>query len=323
MESPKLKQILTFFLILILGATLPADSKGADYRLGAGDELSISFWQDPGLNTEVRVGQDGKISLDIIGQIEAAGKTTGQLETDIVRQITRLNPNISQATVRVTAFNYNYVYVIGQANEPGKLTFEEIPDLWTVINEAGGATEQGDLSRVSIIRGGDQAGQVEVVNVREALAGGNLDQLPRLSREDTIEIGRAPGQVPAGEIGVMAAKKNLFYVIGAVGTPGAVTYEENIDILEAIALAGGPTDASDLARTQLVLKDGNYGQTVKLDLEKYIETGRPARYVVGKEDMIIVPARRPGFFDSRLGQIAGLLTALSTAYLLIDRIQEE
>jgi polysaccharide export outer membrane protein len=321
MESRNLKQLLIVLTVMVAGISLVPTIQGADYILGAEDELDISFWQDPALNTQVRVGLDGKITLDIIGQMEAAGKTTTQLEDDIVRLISRLNKNISQATVRVVAFNHNYVFVIGQANQPGKQTFEEIPDIWTVINEAGGVTELGDLDRIIIIRGGDQAGEVEVVNLREALATGQLDQLPRLRRGDTIEIGRAPGQVLAGEIGPMAEKKNLFYVIGAVGVPGAIAYEENVDVFEAIALAGGPTELADLKRTQLIIKDGNYAQSVNINLEKYMKTGQPARYIMKKEDMIIIPPRHPGFFETRLGQIAGLLTAISTAYLLADRIQ--
>lgn len=156
-----------------------------EYKIGPEDVLEINFWQDPNLNSVVRVG---KTSLDIVGQIEAAGKTTSQLQTDIVRQISRLNKKISQAVVRVVEYNDQYVFVSGQVNDPGKKTFEEIPDLWTIINEVGGITEIRDLSRVTIIRGGEKAGQVEVVNVAEAITGGNLNKLPKIGRQDTIEI---------------------------------------------------------------------------------------------------------------------------------------
>ena len=157
----------------------------SEYKIGPEDVLEINFWQDPNLNSVVRVG---KISLDIVGQIEAAGKTTSKLQTDIIRQISRLNKRIFQAIVRVVEYNDQYVFVSGQVNDPGKKTFEEIPDLWTIINEVGGITEIRDLSRVTIIRGGEKAGQVEVVNVAEAIAGGNLNKLPKIGRQDTIEI---------------------------------------------------------------------------------------------------------------------------------------
>jgi len=323
MKTRNVKKTLVSILVLLATAGMAPGGQAADYAIGAEDLLDISFWQDPGLNTQVRVGLNGKISLDIIGQIEAAGKTTEQLQDDIVRLISRLNKNISQATVRVSQYNFNHVFVIGQVNEPGKRSFEEIPDIWTLINESGGITNLGDLSRVTIIRGGSDAGQIEVVNLRAALASGRLDQLPKLRRGDTIQIGRIPGQVLAGEIGLAVEKKNLFYVIGAVGTPGPITYQENLDVLEAVALAGGPSGAADLRRTQLVLKDGNYAQTVNLNLEEYTRTGRPARYIMKKEDLVIIPSRRPGFLESRLGQVVALLTAVSTTYLIIDRIQSD
>ena len=292
-----------------------------DYIIGEEDLLDITFWQDANLDTQVKVGLDGKIALDMIGQVTASGLTTEQLQNTIVRELSRINRNISQATVRVIEYNFNHVFVIGQVNQPGKKTFERIPDLWTIINESGGITQSGDLSRVTIIRGGDQAGKIEVVNLAEALATGQLDRLPVLRRQDTIEIGRAPGQVVAGEIGVPTEKKNLIYVIGAVGTPGPVAWESNVDVLEALALAGGPTETADLKHARLVIKDGNYAQTLELNLEKYVTQGRPARYIMQKEDLVIVPSARAGFFDSRIGQIATLLTTLSTAYLIYDRIQ--
>jgi polysaccharide biosynthesis/export protein len=319
METQRMARIALGFALVLFSIGTPA--LGQDYIVGEEDLLDISFWQEPSLNTQVKVGADGKISLDIIGQIEASGRTCEQLQNDIVREISRLNKNISQATVRVIEYNFNFIFVIGQVNQPGKKTFEQIPDLWTVINEAGGLTQLGDLSRVTIIRGGDQAGRIEVVNLAEALATGKLDQLPKLRRQDTIEIGRAPGQVMAGEVGTQTEKKNLIYVLGAVGTPGPIAYTENIDVMEALALAGGPTDVADLKHTHLVLKDGNYAQTIQFNLDKYVHSGRPARYIMQKEDLVIIPATRPGFFDTRLGQIATLMTAVSTVYLLYDRIK--
>lgn len=309
---------------VVLAATIlcPAwNALAQDYVIGQEDLLDITFWQDPSQNTQVKVGLDGKIALNMIGQVDAAGRTTEELQNAIIRELSRLNRSISQAMVRVIEFNFNHVFVIGQVNQPGKKSFERIPDLWTVVNESGGITPSGDLSRVTIIRGGEEAGKIEVVNLSAALATGQLDKLPKLRRQDTIEIGRAPGQVLGGEVGVYTEKRNIFYVIGAVGAPGEIGWANNVDVLEALALAGGPTETADLKHTRLVIKDGNYAQTVELNLNKYVQQGRPARYIMKKEDLVIVPSGRPGFFDSRLGQIATLLTTLSTAYLIYDNMR--
>lgn len=318
MERLWIKGIYKVVVPAFMAACLWIASAGAaEYKIGPGDVLDVSFWQDPGLNVQVKVGLDGKITLDIIGQVEAAGKTTEELQNDIVRMMSRLKENISQAVVRVAEYNYNHVFVIGQVNTPGKLAFEKIPDLWTLINEAGGINEMGDLSQVTIIRGGDDAGKIEVVNVSKAIAEGKLDDLPEVRRMDTIEIPRTPGQVLATEVGQSTGRKNLIYVIGAVTTPGPIKYEEGIDVMEALALAGGPTAEADLKKTQLIVKDGRFAQTVRFDLEKYSQTGRPARYIMQKEDMFYVPVERDGFFSGGLGTVATALGVVTTAAFLI------
>jgi len=310
-------------LALALCLVAPAVMAAEAYRIGTEDVLDISFWQAPERNVQVRVGLDGKITIDIIGQITAAGKTTEELQNDIVRDMSRLDKAVSQAAVRVVEYNHNYVFVIGQVNTPGKRSFEQIPDLWTLINEYGGVAPQGDLSRVTILRGGTQAGRVEVVNVSEAIATGRLDQLPALGRQDTIEIPRMPGAVLGAELGRTGERKNLIYVIGAVNSPGPITYEDDIDIAEALAMANGPTLEADVKNAQLIMKDGYYSQTVKFDLNAYAQSGQPARYVMQKEDMIVVPYRRSGFLGEGIGGIAAALGVVTTAVLLYDRINND
>jgi polysaccharide export outer membrane protein len=310
-------------LALALALVSPNVTAADAYVIGAEDVLDISFWQAPERNLQVRVGLDGRITIDIIGQITAAGKTTEQLQNDIVRDMSRLDKAVSQAAVRVVEYNHNYVFVIGQVNQPGKRSFEQIPDLWTLLNEAGGVAPQGDLSRVTILRGGAQAGRVEVVNVSEAIATGRLDQLPKIGRQDTIELPRMPGAVFGADLGRTSEQKNLIYVIGAVNTPGPITYEHNIDIAEALAMANGPTMEADVKNAQLIIKDGYYSQTVKFDLEAYSRSGQPARYMMQKEDMIVVPYRRSGFHCEGIGGIAAPLGMVTTAILIYDRVTED
>lgn len=306
----RIKVLVVACLVFVGIASIHA----AEYKIGPGDVLQVSFWQDPLLNSEVRVSRDGKISVDVVGEIEAAGKTTAELELDIVRRMSRLNKNISQAVVRVAAFNYQYVFVSGQVNNGGKRTFEVIPDLWSILNEAGGVTEIGDLTRVTIIRGGNEAGKVEIVNVSEAIANGTMDKLPKIRREDTIEIPRTPMGLPSADLGRDRTQKNFFYVLGAVGQPGPITFEENIDVLEAIALAGGPNELANLKESKVITKDGYYGQTIQLDLERYTEFGSPTRYILRKEDVVLVPARKPGIFN--MTNIAALVGIVSTSVLI-------
>ena len=313
-------------LIVIFAVAVLVGSSGwaaDEYQIGPGDVLQINFWQDPTLNSEVRVGQDGNITLDVIGEIEVEGKTTRELQNDIVRQMSRLNKRISQAVVRVTEYNYRYVFVSGQVNEPGKKTFEQIPDLWTIINEAGGVTETGDLSRVTIIRGGENAGEVEVIDVARAIAEGSLDDLPKIGRGDTVEIPRTPVGLPSADLGRSRERKNLIYVVGAVETPGPVEFQDNVDILEAVSLAGGPTEDANMKKTRIVSKDGFYGQSMEVDLVKYSELGRPARYILDREDVVVVP-RRSGFLSGfNIATVATIVGVVSTAVLIYTELNSD
>ncbi|UCD63391.1 MAG: polysaccharide biosynthesis/export family protein [Candidatus Zixiibacteriota bacterium] len=310
--------------LLVALALMAVGARAAEgYRIGPGDLLEIRFWQDATLNVDVRVGQDGMINLDIIGQVQAAGKTTTELQNDIVRQMSRLNTRISQAVVRVIEYQYQYVFVKGQVLNPGKLTFEEIPDLWTIINEAGGISDIGDLTRVTIIRGGRDAGKVEVVNVIEAIESGRLDQLPQIRREDTIEIPRTPAGIPSADISQQVTRKNVIYVIGAVTTPGPISFQEDVDVMEALALAGGPVLEADLKKARVVTKDGYYAQTIQVDLDKYSKTGSPPRYILQKEDTFIVPYRREGFLGIGLPTAATILGIITSAVIIYEVVTAE
>ncbi len=307
-----------FLLVTCISVVIGA---GEAYKIGPEDVLEVNFWQDPKLNSTVRVGLDGNITLDIIGQIEAAGKTTEQLQDDIVRQISRLNKNISQAVVRVVTYNYNHVYVTGEVHTPGKLTFEAIPDLWSVINEAGGPTDFADLTRVTIVRGGEDAGKVEIVNVQQALATGTLNKLPKVRRLDTIELPQNITGLPSADLARSSEeRRNVIYVVGAVVRPGPITYEDNIDVLEAIALAGGPAPNANLKKAKIVSKDGYYAQAMQLNLDKYTKSGTPSRYVLRKEDTIVLPEKSAGFLGVGLGTSIAVIGAVTSIILVIDRL---
>lgn len=312
---------LKWIVIVVAFASLSSPLTAEEYRIGSEDILQVTFWRNEDLNARVRVGQDGKITIDIVGQIDAAGKTTHELEQEILRKMSRFNQKITGTVVRVIEFRHNSVYVTGQVNNGGKLTFEVIPNLWIIINEAGGLTEFADLSRVSIIRGNEEGG-VEVVNVAHALATGQLSKLPKIERQDTIEIPGNPGNVSSGSRVATGDIKNLIYVVGAVGKPGPMVFEPNIDLLSALALAGGTSADADLKHARIITRDGLYAQTMTIDLEKYSQTGRPARYVLRREDTFIIPRRSTGgFLGNSLSSLGIIFGTISSAALALSVIR--
>jgi polysaccharide export outer membrane protein len=306
--------LLSVFLMPVNGSAQEA------YVIGSGDILEILFWQDNTLDANVRVTVDGKISLDIIGEVSAAGLTTVELEREIIRQMSRYNKSISQTVVRVTEYNSQHVFVSGQIRTPGKYTFEVIPDLWTIINEAGGVSELGDLSRVLIIRGNKNAGEVEVVNVGALVTTGRLKDLPKLRAGDTVEIPRTVAGLPASTLSQSQSMRNLFYVVGEVNAPGALNLENNIDILDAIALAGGPTQEADLKKAKIISKDGIRTQIKKINLNKYTSEAVSGRVFIRPEDVILLPRRSTGFLGMGTTEWVAIIGGISTIVLMADAL---
>jgi polysaccharide export outer membrane protein len=163
---------------------------GEEYIIGTEDVLSITFWQEPDLNTRAKVRKDGMITLPIIGEVKAEGLSPKKLSQSILEKISLYNANISQATVEVEEYNHRKIYVQGEVRSPGAFGFETIPDLWGAIREAGGPTEFADLNSVSIIRG-DGDSEVQVVDLEASLKAGSLKGLPKLKPKDTIWIPRS------------------------------------------------------------------------------------------------------------------------------------
>jgi len=315
-----IRNILGMILLTLFVTALGVNAQSDAYKVGPEDVLQITFWQDNTLNADVKVRQDGKISLDIIGEVDAAGLTTSELEKKIVRQMSRFNSTISHAVVRVITYGHQKIYITGQILNPGKYSFEKIPNLWVIINEAGGIDEEGDLSRVMIIRGGDEAGKVEIVNVAEAVSSGRINELPEIHADDTIEIPRTPAGLPARALDSQMATRNIYYITGEVNEPGALTLENNIDLLDAIALAGGPTADANLKKVKVVSKDGIRTQMLQVDLKKYSEAGMAGRYLIKPEDNIILPRQSEPFFDfSSLSDWVTVIGAVSSI-IIIDRL---
>lgn len=311
-----------FLFFLILSGLMAGNLVAADeYVIGPEDVLEISFWQDPQLNQTVTVRQDGKITLSIIGEIVAAGLTSRQLSEKIESNVSLYNKNISQATVTVASFNSQMIFISGQVTNPGKRTYEVIPDLWTVMKEAGGVTGQGDLTRVTIIRSKESGGEVITVNILEAVASGKAEGLPKLKSGDTIEIPRMAEGMPGPQLtGDYAAHKNLYYVLGQVRNPGIRPYEKEIDLFDAVGAAGGATDLADLNNVRIISKNGAGSTVTKVNLKKYQTNGQARRIAIKPEDTIIIGEKKSALFTwAQIRDVAAVAGTVISFVYLIDR----
>jgi polysaccharide export outer membrane protein len=125
----------------------------SEYRLGFGDVLEIKFFNNEQFNENVTVRPDGRISLEIVGDIFVAGMTPSQLDSLITityREIVK-NPDV---TVFVREFSGYQVYVLGQVNKPGGIALQRNMTLLHALAAAEGVTDGGELNSVMLLRRG-------------------------------------------------------------------------------------------------------------------------------------------------------------------------
>jgi len=96
-----------------------------------------------------------------------------------------------------------------------------------------------------------------------------------------------------------------------VTIPGPQKYEDNLDIMDALALAGGPSPDADIKKAKIVTKDGYYAQSLHFNLEEYTKTGALPRYTMRREDtfmriLLLFPAKGLVFWALVSGQLLPL-----------------
>jgi polysaccharide export outer membrane protein len=133
-------------------ATALPPEAAASYRLGAGDKLHIITFDEAQLTGDFYVGSDGKISLPMIGDVPARGRTESELRYDIEARLKDgyiLNP-----TVSVQVLVYRPFYILGEVNKPGEYPYTDGLTVMRAVATAGGFTYRANTKRVFIKRPG-------------------------------------------------------------------------------------------------------------------------------------------------------------------------
>lgn len=125
-----------------------------DYRIGATDSLSIFVWRNPDLSTSVQVRPDGKISVPLIEDLPAAGKTPTQLAREVEKVLGAFIQD-PVVTIIVNGFvgPYNQqVRVVGEASEPKAISYRENMTVLDVMIATGGLTDFAAGNNAVIVR---------------------------------------------------------------------------------------------------------------------------------------------------------------------------
>lgn len=220
LDDPELRQ---FGYDFFQSAPPPTGSRtgaiGDNYVLGVGDELRVSFRGGTNQSQTLRVNRDGRILVDGLAPVVAAGRTLSvvrrEIEAETRRSMLATDVFVNMGEVRAVS-----VFVGGEVVRPGQFVLTSMSGVANAIGEAGGIRRSGSLRRVRVVRA---SGETIIVDLYGLLG---------IGRPPTIQL-RDGDRVVVPVIGPTVA------VTGSVARPGIYELRDRATVAEVVAYAGG------------------------------------------------------------------------------------
>ncbi len=272
------KGIVSLVLLFVFLCSFWGQEKEtAEYKIGAQDLLDISVFGLRELNRTVRVSEEGKISLPLLGEIQVEGLTKTELEKRLSQLLEEKYLQNPQVTVFIKEYQSKRVFMLGAVKEPGPYELLGRQTLLQMISQAGGLTSDA----------GD-----EIMVIRQLQDGTNesfrilMDDLI-LKGDTNLNISLEPNDI----VNIPADKAVFVYVFGKVNKPGALEVKKsNVPtLLRAIAQAGGFSDRASKSGV-IIKRIDQHGKDIQIKVNvKDIIKGKRKDIQLEENDVVYVP----------------------------------
>lgn len=174
-------------------ASVPADAatgKAHDdsFVIGNDDVLAVSVWNEPNISRSVPVRSDGRISLPLAGEVQAAGRTPLKLEEEITAKLKNYIAE-PEVTVIVQQINSQKFNILGMVNKPGAYGIANSATVLDAIALAGGFRDFAKQKNIYVLRQNPDGSQVRLpFNYKDVVNGRNTEQNVKLQPRDTIVV---------------------------------------------------------------------------------------------------------------------------------------
>ena len=171
-----------------LRSGLPSPLASKDYKIGIDDVLSVNVWHEPDLSRNITVRPDGKVSLPLVGEIQAAGKTAPQLEAELRAEMAQFvkDPELTVIVAEIRSLRVN---IIGEVVHPGTFAMTQQMGVLDIISEAGGLKEFAKKKQIYVLRETSAGIRVRLnYNYRAVLSGKDNAQDIILQANDTVVV---------------------------------------------------------------------------------------------------------------------------------------
>ena len=297
-----------------LSLALPEPTED-ESRIGPDDLLQITVFEAPDLNRTLRVSANGEISLQLLGPVKAGGLTPRQLELVLQELLRRTYMKDPRVGVFVQELQSHPVSVVGAVKRPGvfqirgtKTVLELLSMAEGLADDAGdtvlvmrGASTTGSISRDNAGPESQKGGQVSTTPDDAALASGpsaptkqeRAGEIVEVNLKSLLESDDPAFNIPVhpGDI-VKVTRAGIVYVVGEVKKPGGFVLRsnENITVLQALALAEGLTRTSLKSQARIIRTDQstNKRTEIPVDLGKILAS-KASDPLLQPKDIIFVP----------------------------------
>jgi polysaccharide export outer membrane protein len=167
-------------------ASMPSAAAAVDprtYKIGAEDIIFVRVWREAELTGPVMVRPDGKISLPLVGEIQAEGMTPEELGKTITTALLE-KMNRPEVFISVQQVNSKKYFIIGEVNKTGPFPLVTPTTVMEALSAAGGLREFANKKKIIIMRGNQRL----KFNFQEVLEGKKLDQNILLQNGDHIHV---------------------------------------------------------------------------------------------------------------------------------------
>ena len=176
---------LTIAVLMFLSAGI---ATGAElYQVGPGDVLEISVWRDDTLSRELIVPPDGILSFPLIGDVDVANMSVGQIRSAIKKKLAEYVPDAA-VSVMLKQINSLRAYVIGQVKDPGVYPITMDTRVMQLLSMANGLTPFAAERDIHILRNKNKTIEKISFDYKAVLKGNNLEQDILLQRGDVIVV---------------------------------------------------------------------------------------------------------------------------------------
>lgn len=227
----RIRSLIFASLLFIFAPFASAQPDGASFPLGPGDVVRTTVFGHPDLSGELRIGEDGRVSFPLVGDILIGGLSISDAEAKIADLLVGggyvTNPQVSLFVEQRRQTLANSVLILGRIAKPGKYSLqglggEGVQTLVDLLAVAGGTADDSSDRLMLLRRDGDNVHKM-TVDLRSLLGQGELQQ----------NVGLIGGDI------VFVPETEVFYIFGQVHSPGRYRLERGMSVMQAVSVGGG------------------------------------------------------------------------------------